>query len=341
MFAHNRMSHYSAPSVPQPVRRPVIVQPTIRADVAYIAAGPRAARLAAWLVIVLIALTPAANAKDPAANANSTIIYYDMAGNETLDPTEPQNNSSYSHEALRAIYDPLIRLNDAGVPAPGLANSWTRNEDLTEFTLQLRRGVTFRDGAPFNAEAVKRNFERSASLGRRAGNTVAETFGLISAMEFVGDDIVKLKLRVPNGQIEYWLGSTSGMMISPAAIKEGAFRRQPNSDRRWTVQAQVLRSQRDEWPSGGIRAPLRAGSACAAERPEVRSGQRLADRCAAVAVMQDLAREISDTAATIPIITRANLYASRPGCILNLQPYCRPAMTGSMTSVSPRGATDV
>ena len=37
--------------------------------------------------------------------------------------------------------------------------------------------------------------------------------------------------------------------------------------------------------------------------------------------MHDLAREISDTAATIPIITRANLYASKPGCILNLEPY--------------------
>ena len=40
-----------------------------------------------------------------------------------------------------------------------------------------------------------------------------------------------------------------------------------------------------------------------------------------VEVMRDLAREISDTAATIPIITRANLYASKPGCILNLEPY--------------------
>ena len=107
-----------------------------------------------------------------------------MAGNETLDPTEPQNNSSYSHEALLAIYDPLIRLDDAGVPGPGLAESWTRNEDLTELTLKLRHGVTFHDGTPFNSEAVKRNFERSASLGRRAGNTVSETFGLVSAMEF-------------------------------------------------------------------------------------------------------------------------------------------------------------
>ena len=168
-----------------------------------------------------------------------------MAGNETLDPTEPQNNSSYSHETLLAIHDPLIRLNDAGVPAPGLAKSWTRNEDSTELTLPLRRGVTFHDGTPFNAEAVKRNFECSASLGRRAGNTVAETFGLISAMEFVGDDIVKLKLRVPNGQIEYWLGSTSGMMISPAAIKEGAFGGNLMATGAGP-QAQVLRSQRDE-----------------------------------------------------------------------------------------------
>ena len=121
-----------------------------------------------------------------------------MAGNETLDPTEPQNNSSYSHEALLAIYDPLIRLDDAGVPAPGLAESWTRNENLTELTLTLRHGVTFHDGTLFNAEAVKRNFERSTSLGRRAGNTVSETFSLISALEFHGDDVVRLKLKAPN-----------------------------------------------------------------------------------------------------------------------------------------------
>jgi len=162
-------------------------------------------------------------AKDAEPNPNATIIYYDMAGNETLDPTEPQNNSSYSHEALLAIYDPLIRLDDAGVPGPGLAESWTRNDDLTELTLKLRHNVTFHDGTPFNSAAVKSNFERSASLGRRAGNTVSETFGLVSAMEFVGDDVVKLKLKAPSGQIEYWLGSTPGMMISPAPIKDGGF----------------------------------------------------------------------------------------------------------------------
>ena len=40
-----------------------------------------------------------------------------------------------------------------------------------------------------------------------------------------------------------------------------------------------------------------------------------------VDVMRDLSRSISDSVATMPIITRANVYAYRPGCILNLQAY--------------------
>lgn len=156
------------------------------------------------------------------ANTSATLIYYDSAGNETLDPAEPQNNSSYSHEALLAIYDTLIRLSDAGVPGPGLAESWSRNADLTTLTLKLRHGVTFHDGTKFNAEAVKRNFERSAALGRRTVGTMFETISLIDTIEVQGDDIVALKLKSPSGQIEYWLASTAGMMISPAALTDDA-----------------------------------------------------------------------------------------------------------------------
>jgi peptide/nickel transport system substrate-binding protein len=173
--------------------------------------------LAAGLALAAQAPARAAVAPDP----NATLVYYDMAGNETLDPVEPQNNSSYSHEALLALYEPLIRLDDAGNPAPGLAASWTRNEDLTEITLKLRPGVTFHDGTKLNAAAVKRNFDRMAALGGRAGTTVIETFKLISAVEYEGEDTVRIKLKSPNGQIEYWLGSNPGMMVSPASLTEG------------------------------------------------------------------------------------------------------------------------
>ncbi len=182
-----------------------------------------------WVPIIAFAgclatTVPAwAQDKPVAVNTEASIVYYDMAGNATLDPAEPQNNSTYSHEALLAIFEPLVRLDDAGVPGPGLADSWTRNADLTEMTLHLRPGGKFHDGTPVNAEAVRRNFERSASLGSRAGGTVYETFALITSVETQGDDTVKIKLKAPNGQIEYWLGSTAGMMIAPSALKEGVF----------------------------------------------------------------------------------------------------------------------
>ncbi len=176
-------------------------------------------RLKRWLLSLAFLAALPASAAEP--NTNAALIYYDMAGNETLDPIEPQNNSSYSHEALLAIYEPLIRLDDSGNPGPGLAESWTRNADLTELTLKLRRGVTFHDGTPFNAEAVKRNFDRMAGLGSRAGTTVIETFKLIDSVEYQGEDIVRIKLKRPSGQIEFWLGANPGMMISPAVLKEG------------------------------------------------------------------------------------------------------------------------
>ena len=34
------------------------------------------------------------------------------------------------------------------------------DETATEFTFHLRQGVTFHDGTPFNADAVKVNLER-------------------------------------------------------------------------------------------------------------------------------------------------------------------------------------
>ena len=179
------------------------------------------AAMAACFAFCLCGAPPAACAAEP--DPAASIVYYDMAGNETLDPAEPQNNSSYSHETLLAIYETLIRMDDSGLPGPGLAESWTRNADLTDLTLTLRRGVLFHDGTPFNAEAVRRNLERSLSLGRRAGGTTFEAMNLVSAIEVLSEHEIRLVLKKPSGQIEFWLGANPGMMISPAALKEGVF----------------------------------------------------------------------------------------------------------------------
>lgn len=59
-----------------------------------------------------------------------------------------------------AVFDPLI-YQEAGTLKhyPGLAESWEISEDGLEYTFKLRQGVTFHDGEPFNADAVKYTFD--------------------------------------------------------------------------------------------------------------------------------------------------------------------------------------
>jgi peptide/nickel transport system substrate-binding protein len=179
--------------------------------------GHVAAMLLGGAMLLLPAQPISAAAKDK-ANTEAVLVYFDSSGNATLDPAEPQNGSSYSHETLLALYDTLIRFDQEGRLTPGLAESWQISDDLTELTLNLRHGVTFHDGTKFDAAAVRRNFERNAALGKRAGNTVADTFQQIVSIETAGDDTVKLKLRQPSGQIEFRMAYNSGMMVSPAAL---------------------------------------------------------------------------------------------------------------------------
>ena len=173
-------------------------------------------------LIALLGASPALAADRP-ADPNATLIYYDAVSNQTLDPREPQNNSSFAQGTLMAIYDSLIRLDPSGEPTPALALSWDYNPDLTEFTLTLRPNVTFHDGSPFDAKAVVLNFERSTALGSRAGNATFETMSQIAAIEILGDHKLRLKLKAPSGQLPYLLGGQAGMMIAPASLADNAF----------------------------------------------------------------------------------------------------------------------
>ncbi|MFZ4534171.1 MAG: ABC transporter substrate-binding protein, partial [Alsobacter sp.] len=58
------------------------------------------------------------------------------------------------------IADPLVILDSDGSYKPVLATSWESTPDGKVWTLKLLSGVTFQDGTPFNAAAVKYNLER-------------------------------------------------------------------------------------------------------------------------------------------------------------------------------------
>ena len=67
-------------------------------------------------------------------------------------------------ESLRVIgemFETLVGLSPGTTEiVPELAESWTASDDGLTWTFQLKEGVTFHDGEPFNAEAVCFNFDR-------------------------------------------------------------------------------------------------------------------------------------------------------------------------------------
>lgn len=85
-------------------------------------------------------------------------------------PSDLDPHSGYDYRsglAITAAYEGLIRLKgDKTDEYEGvLASSWEANEDKSVWTFHLREGVTFHDGSPCDAEAVRASFERLLTLG--------------------------------------------------------------------------------------------------------------------------------------------------------------------------------
>src|SRR5690606_11683381 len=92
-------------------------------------------------------------------------------------------------------HEGLLRLNPFTEELePGLATEWSVSEDGLTYTFRLRRGVTFTDGAPFNAAAVKRSFERALQLN---GDPVF-LIGDIRRIDAIGEDQVVIHLNNPD-----------------------------------------------------------------------------------------------------------------------------------------------
>lgn len=121
------------------------------------------------------------------------------------------------------VYDTLLLREPDGELVPMLAEEWEYNDDRTVLTLELRDDVTFSDGEPFNAEAVKANFENfKAGNGRQAVQLTQ-----FESATVVDDDTIEINLAEPDPAMEYYLSQAAGLMASPAAIEAGSLETEP------------------------------------------------------------------------------------------------------------------
>lgn len=90
------------------------------------------------------------------------------------------------------VFEPLVVNTKKGVE-PCLATSWEISEDGRVYTFHLRENVVFTDGTPFNAGAVKLNFE--AVLANRQRHAWLDMVNEIEAVEAVDDHTFRLTLK--------------------------------------------------------------------------------------------------------------------------------------------------
>ena len=140
---------------------------------------------------------------------------------ESMDPYRVYQNSGFS--VMYAIFDTLITIAPDGSLGPGLADSWSSPDSKT-LELKLHPGVTFQDGEPFDAAAVRFSLYRIADLdpatstpypvgdSRRLNSAFASNFASLASVEVVDPLTVRIHLSQPDSGL---LGNLGTLQMVP------------------------------------------------------------------------------------------------------------------------------
>ncbi len=189
-----------------------------------------------WLILltfVLAVVLAACNSEDEATDTESTdtdtsttedtetetstggndLIIAELSDAQSLDPHG--SNDVQSSNVQSNIYETLVVRDTNGDLAPGLAESWTQVDDLT-WEFKLRTGVTFHDGETFNAEAVKKTFDRV--LDPDVASPRAFLYEMVTEVKVIDETTVQFVTEYPFSPLLAHLTHNGGGIISPKAI---------------------------------------------------------------------------------------------------------------------------
>ncbi|WP_425409794.1 ABC transporter substrate-binding protein [Hyphococcus sp.] len=119
---------------------------------------------------------------------------------------------------LSAVYDTLVETDENGETQPRLASAWRVSADGLSYTFDLRNDISFHDGAPFNAAAVKFNFDRIRKLGPQSlkARSLLPDF---ETVEIVSPFRIRFVLTQPDSSFLYSLSLPYLGMVSPQAAE--------------------------------------------------------------------------------------------------------------------------
>ncbi|WP_238812435.1 ABC transporter substrate-binding protein [Paraburkholderia sp. SG-MS1] len=183
--------------------------------------------LAGLVAVACASILGGCNKSDPvptvqAAQAAKPVSGGTLTWGVTTEPAcfDPHRSSQQNAFWVERNYiDSLISKKADGTYAPWLAKSWSVADDGKSYTFDLRDDVHFTDGTPFNAAAVKANFDYIL-------NNVSTTSASASLLvhydhaEVVSPYVVRLVMKQPDSTTLESLSSVKLGFISPEALAE-------------------------------------------------------------------------------------------------------------------------
>ena len=118
---------------------------------------------------------------------------------------------------LTPIYESLFTVDGERNVVPALASGYEYNPAGDQITVRLKPGLTFQDGSPVDAEAVRFNVERIKS---QENSALKGSYNNVEAATVVDPLTVRLDLGQQDYQIPYLLAVRGGMLPSKAAAAD-------------------------------------------------------------------------------------------------------------------------
>jgi len=169
------------------------------------------------LLVPALALALAACGTQPAETARADTLTWAI---ETQPIT--LNPQLWSQNKARLLvfnqFDALLSKAADGTFHPWLAKSWKVSDDGLTYTLDLREDVTFHDGTPFDAAAVKANLDQFLVPGYNP-TVAAIQLKAFKEAEVTGTHQITIRLKEPDGLFLDFLASPFAGQVSPKSLK--------------------------------------------------------------------------------------------------------------------------
>lgn len=153
--------------------------------------------------------------------AGGRVIMATEAEIDGFDPTKNRFDITGLTYA-ETVYDPLAVFGKDRKVHPYLAESITPSTDYTSWTIKVRSGVTFHNGDPLTADAVKANLD-----GHRVSPLTGPAVASIADVAKVDDLTVQVKMKEPWVAFPAYLTGQVGYVASPKTLADPNGSRNP------------------------------------------------------------------------------------------------------------------